>query len=229
MATKKKAAPKKSKQLSKAKSQDATAVVVREVASASAQMKAQVELLKVETLDDATQAGQMLVQLKQVLQQVEQKRKFLTGPLRESIKRIEALFKPHIDLLRQADQQLREKVLAYQAAREEQMREAQAKLLAQAARAQAAGDAETALALATESTQLGLTPRVQHVEDGAVQTKKVWSFEVEDLGKVPHEYFTLDEAKVRAAIRAGVREIPGIRIYQREQLAVFTLVPGDDE
>lgn len=197
-----------------------TELAVREVATTSASLKAQVELLKVETQDDALQASRMLVQLKTAAQQVEQKRKFLTGPLKEHVKRIEAMFRPTMDLLDEADQQLRTKLLTYQTVKVEKAREEQARLLEQAEQAQAAGNGNAALALATTATQLGITQRTQHVEDGSVQTKKVWTFEVEDLGKVPNEYFSLDETKVRAAIRAGVREVPGLRISQKEQLAV---------
>lgn len=206
-------------------SSDPTQLAVREVASTSAMMKASVELLKVDSQESALDASRMLVSLKSARQQVEQKRKFLTGPLREHIKRIDAMFKPHADLLEEADQLLRTKLLGYQTQQAEKARTEQAKLLAEAEQAQAAGNGNAALALATTASQLGLSQSTQHVEDGSVQSKKVWTFEVEDLGKVPNEYFTLDETKVRAAIRAGVREVPGLRIFQKEQLAVSMSVP----
>lgn len=43
-----------------------------------------------------------------------------------------------------------------------------------------------------------------------------WDFEVEDLEKVPREYFILDPVKVRKAIRGGVRDIPGLSIYLKK-------------
>lgn len=207
---------------------DPTQLAVREAATTSAQMKAQVELLKVDSQESAIQASRMLVQLKTATEQLTEKRKFFTAPLKEHIKRIEALFRPTLDLLINADQQLRGKLLNYQHTERARKNEEQAKLLKDAEKAQAKGDGETALALATEATQLDVVQRTQHVEDGSVQSKRVWTFEVEDLGKVPPEYFSLDEAKVRTALRAGFRDIPGLRIFQKEQLAVSRLASVEE-
>jgi len=44
--------------------------------------------------------------------------------------------------------------------------------------------------------------------------RKSWEFEVEDIGNIPREYLLLDEKKVRDAIRMGIRNIPGIRIFE---------------
>ncbi|MBV9551947.1 MAG: hypothetical protein JO032_04040 [Alphaproteobacteria bacterium] len=57
---------------------------------------------------------------------------------------------------------------------------------------------------------------------GAVAyVSRSWSYEVVDLGAVPRAYLTLDGERVRAAIgQEAVRQIPGLRIYQREELRV---------
>jgi len=36
---------------------------------------------------------------------------------------------------------------------------------------------------------------------------------------VPLAYQIVDETKIRNAIRAGVRDIPGVRIFEQEQIA----------
>ena len=52
-----------------------------------------------------------------------------------------------------------------------------------------------------------------------------WTFEVVDLDRVPREYMSLDVEVVREAItRDGVREIPGLRIFQAESLRVRGVV-----
>jgi len=48
----------------------------------------------------------------------------------------------------------------------------------------------------------------------ATTIRKAWTFKVKDLSLVPAEYMMLNEAAVRAAIRDGVREIPGLEIYE---------------
>lgn len=41
-----------------------------------------------------------------------------------------------------------------------------------------------------------------------------WKYEIEDETQVPLAYCSPDSAKINAAIKAGVREIPGVRVYE---------------
>ena len=54
---------------------------------------------------------------------------------------------------------------------------------------------------------------------GTATVRKVWTFELTDQQLVPRAYLSVNEPAIREAVRAGVREIPGVRIYQDEQLA----------
>lgn len=45
--------------------------------------------------------------------------------------------------------------------------------------------------------------------------KKVWDFKLVDLSKVPVQFLCLDSTKVNQAVRAGIREIPGIEIFEK--------------
>jgi len=51
-------------------------------------------------------------------------------------------------------------------------------------------------------------------------TTKRWTFEVQDATKVPREYMIVHEPSIRQAINAGIREIPGVRIYQDESITL---------
>ena len=42
-----------------------------------------------------------------------------------------------------------------------------------------------------------------------------WEFEIEDINKVPREYLTLDEKKVKDDLKMGIRNIPGLKIYEK--------------
>ena len=55
---------------------------------------------------------------------------------------------------------------------------------------------------------------------GVGSTRKRWTFRVEDMSKIPLEYLEINEVAVNAAIRAEVREIPGLEIYQKETMQV---------
>lgn len=65
-------------------------------------------------------------------------------------------------------------------------------------------------------------PMVKHVPSfGSPSVKGVtkrWTFSVIDPALVPREYLVVDEAKIRAAMNAGVRDIPGVKFEQTESL-----------
>lgn len=54
----------------------------------------------------------------------------------------------------------------------------------------------------------------------SVSVRKRWTFEVVDEAQVDRRFVKLDTAAVRAAIREGLRESPGLRIYQTDDASV---------
>jgi hypothetical protein len=51
-------------------------------------------------------------------------------------------------------------------------------------------------------------------------TTKTWTFEYIDASLIPRDFLMPDEVKINQGIRAGIREIPGIKIYQKEGLSI---------
>lgn len=51
--------------------------------------------------------------------------------------------------------------------------------------------------------------------DGSMSTSTEWAFEIINADLVPRPYCEADESKVRKAVKSGVREIPGVRIYEK--------------
>ena len=49
---------------------------------------------------------------------------------------------------------------------------------------------------------------------------KVWDFELVDISAVPQEFIILNDKAVRQAIREGVREIKGIKIFQKARVSI---------
>ena len=200
--------------------------------AAVTELGAKVQLAVITDESSAKTAYEMLTQLKALRERIDAERLKLTKPIKAIAKRIESMFSPISLKLDDYDQHLRERVLAYRQKVDTEQRAAQQQLLAAATKAQEAGDHATALALAEQSTEVAALQTTTVVDTGTVQMKKTWDFEVVDLGCVPEAYKTLDDAKVRAAIRAGMRDelaadgsvtraaIPGIRIFQKESLAV---------
>lgn len=58
------------------------------------------------------------------------------------------------------------------------------------------------------------------VDDGQLYTQKKWDFTVDDSKSIPVEYLTLDEKKIKEAIANGVRNIPGVQIFQKEEIVM---------
>lgn len=55
---------------------------------------------------------------------------------------------------------------------------------------------------------------------GSASTRKRWVAKVVSFEEVPRAYLIVDQVKLNAAVRAGIREIPGVEIEQETGLAV---------
>ena len=51
-----------------------------------------------------------------------------------------------------------------------------------------------------------------------VKLDKDWRWETNLFNQIPREFLQVDEIKVNKAVRDGTRDIPGIRIFQKETL-----------
>ena len=58
------------------------------------------------------------------------------------------------------------------------------------------------------------------VEDGKLTKVKKWVWELEDENAIPREYLSLDETKLDEAIKQGVRNIPGIKVFEKEEITM---------
>lgn len=153
---------------------------------------------------------------------LEERKKFFIAPLKDHVKDIEVELKLVSEPLIKADTIIRAKVvewrnrLAEQARKKEEelQRKAEKERQKQIDKAEAKGEAPPPPApipkVEVPKTTEGIT------------TVKTWTYEVENIDKVPREYLALDSGAVMRAVREGIREIPGIRIYQKETVKVRT-------
>lgn len=58
------------------------------------------------------------------------------------------------------------------------------------------------------------------VEDGKLTKVKKWVWELEDETLVPREYLTLNEKKIDESVKQGIRNIPGIKILEKEEISM---------
>lgn len=134
------------------------------------------------------------------------------------VRTVNNLAKRYQDNLKQVEVTLKRKISDYQYQVELERRKAEARAREEARKLQERLQAE-AEAAGVEAPEVA-TPviperatTVRTAKGSAIQRTQ-WTFEVVDPLLVPREYLMVDEKAIRAAVRAGVREIPGVRIYE---------------
>lgn len=185
--------------------------------------------------DELNQAVEMLGDIKKKMKEIEKTRKEFTAPLLEHKKVIDNKFKNIKDPLEKNEKILKKIILDYQKKKEEEALE-QLKLQQEAqAKAQAEADKQAMAEAAERGCMTGPPPSVpvpgtetaieepkQTVRTGATTAsfKKVWKFEITDPTLIPGKYWMINEKQINEDIRKGTREIPGVKIFQENQLAV---------
>ena len=183
--------------------------------------------------DEATNATalDLLSQARKGVKHLDALKKRWLDPLNAQVKLIRSDFDAMAAPAKEADQILARKTSDYrikcqEAARKEQER---LRLLAEKRQVKAAERAEERGVEPPQVIPLVPTvaPPAKTVETDSgskVTYRKQTHFEIVDASQVPHEYFTLDERKVGAAVRAGIatpdNPIPGVRIWVTEEATV---------
>jgi hypothetical protein len=132
----------------------------------------------------------------------------------------EARAKKLMVLYRQEEESRRRREAEAARVRQEQaaVKEAEAEAQGDLAAAQEASREQTAAALAVPRAM----PTTVKTQAATTTTRKRWTFEVVAPDLVPPSYCTPDEKKIRAAVADGVREIPGVNVFETEELSVRT-------
>ena len=48
------------------------------------------------------------------------------------------------------------------------------------------------------------------------RTRTQWTYDIVDESQIPREYLIIDKTGIMTAVRSGARNIPGVKIYQKE-------------
>jgi hypothetical protein len=192
-------------------------------------------------------AVDLLRHVKAAQKRLELTRTGMTGPLNETLRRINDFFRGPGDRLLAAERSLKAGLVAFDQAQERIRIEAQRRADEEARQARAKAEAEAAAGRAAEAAKLqaraevrveraeakadalqtaatmAVAPVVQSARPkvAGVATREVWTFRVEDETKVPREFLTIDESKLRRYVAAmkGDAKVAGVRIYSERQVA----------
>lgn len=160
--------------------------------------------------EEYADAAELLKVVKSKTKLLDEERTVSVKPLNDEVKEINAWFKPALDRLKQCETELKRIMGAYSLAKAQE----QQRLLAEASKA-----AEEAL-VTSSNPQANVMALVQQATAAqapkvvGVSVSKVWKWELVDASQIPLEYWSIDAAKIEAAVKAGAREIPGVRVYE---------------
>lgn len=164
-------------------------------------------------------AVEMAGSAKKLFNQIEAARKEIVQNPNDFIRSVNGLSKDFTDKLKGIEDGLKQKISTYQYNQElERRKQAEAARKA-AEELQKKLDAEAKAAnvepVIVAPPIVPAAPKVTRTETGAAHMRMIWTFEIEASDLVPREYMTVDEIAVRRAVMAGIREIPGIRIFEK--------------
>ena len=165
------------------------------------------------TSGDENKAYDVLRNIADMKKNIEKRRTQITGPLNASLKATNTMFKELAAPFLEADGILRAKITRFHDIKEAQAAKMRERRLEKAAEAEEAGDEETALVYEQKADA------VEAKVGKSVVTKR-WTWRLVDAAIVPRFYMEPDEMRIMAAVHEGVREIPGLEIYQKAGVSV---------
>ena len=198
-----------------------------------------------QTREHASELSDAKKSIRALSKKIEDDREQIIRPLLDTVARVKAKYEPALTdckaALRECDTRLLEFAQAearrVEEARAESMRKLQEEIAARealesqavaiAAKADEAGDSDTAAAI-IESVLAVPEPVAERImaaaplrgEFGSVSSiRRNWTWQLDDARLLPREYLIPDEKAINGAIRDGAREIPGLRIFQRESIS----------
>jgi len=179
----------------------------------------QAERQQVASQTDADFTNVILKQISEQVKMIEEKRKTFTAPLNQSLREINSTFKELTKPLQTAKNILTQKVMAWRREEQEKIRIEQERIAREEERRRKIQEAHKEQGHEISKPVVMTRPEPLKQRD-TTQTRKVWKFKIIDVIKIPREYLMIDESNIRDAIRKGIREIPGVKIYQEEIMVI---------
>ena len=162
--------------------------------------------------------------------EIETKRKELVKPFQEATKNLNAFFKKPLDLLKNAETNIKRAILAYDAKLEEEriaeqkkiddLAEKERKRLAKLANKQeAAGNVEKAEETREKAVSVPVQVANKPISIKGISRRDNWIFVITDPDKIPREYMIPDEKKLKqvATAHKGTHPVPGV-IFKNEPI-----------
>ena len=186
---------------------------------------ARAKAFEVTTDEQYENGSQVLGYLKTQTTSLDKLRKHFKAPILESGKRIDAFFKELTAPAKEAIEIVNDKMGVWYRIKEEERRKAEElariaerdRMKAEMERERIKADME---AEGVEVEEEDLPPVLEAVIvpeapiASATSVRKTWSYTIQDGGKIPRVYLEPSHKLIMQSIHDGVREIPGVEIFQ---------------
>lgn len=203
---------------------DAVRALIKSYDGKFADIEERAKELTVQDDDTAATATEMIAQASKLLKTLDADRKEKKKDANDYVRSVDSLFRPVNGKVKGIIDTLKKSLGAYQYKKELKRREDEKRAREAQAAAQAELDKQAKKA-GVDSVELPdmVAPRTKEpirTEIGTASTRTVWTFKILDPAKVPDNYKDINEKKINAAIKAGIREIPGIDIHEKPVVSV---------
>jgi len=186
-----------------------------------ADMADHAQALAVTDDETLTMAAEMAGQVKGLGKSIEDARKGFVAAPNAYVKSVNGLAKGITEKLAVIETGLKRKIGDYQQRKELERRKAEEDARRQAAALQKKLDAEARAAnVEPVKVEAPAVPRPQTIvrtAEGTAYQHKEWRFEVEEEAAVPREYLMVDLSRIRQAVKDGIRNIPGVKIFEHTE------------
>lgn len=188
--------------------------------------KMRLEMTALEVKDDLSsgKATEMISQVNGLIREIDDKRKSVTGDHRKFVRSVDAFVKGFRDHLEGIVREAKDKLGRYAYRKELERREAERKAREERERQQKKLDeaAKKAKVDPVKLPEMVMPEKREPVrsESGTASTRMVWTFEIMDATQLPREYLMPNEKAIKAAVDAGIRNIAGVKIYEKPFVTV---------
>jgi len=178
-----------------------------------------IELAKSHMVTDppsADVANNILVKINSGLKEIEKKRLSFTAPLNQSLKEINATFKGVTEPIAQAKSELSQRLMSWRAEEQRRIFEEQEAARKEEERRRKIQEAHAAKGHKVNETITPVERPMPFSVQDTTRTRTQWTYDIVDESQIPREYLIIDKTGMMTAVRSGVRDIPGVKIYQKE-------------
>jgi len=189
------------------------------------------------TINDASSASFIIKSINIYIKNLDNKRKKITKPLDEAKKNVMDMYKNTVNPLIELQTNIKNKLFIFEKKRleklrqeQEKLRQEQEKLRQEQEKLKKEQEASFKLENIEKENKKELeikeiSTEIKKVNNKKLKTtesvssiRKIWTFEIEDISIIPIEYLEINTKKINSSIKDGLREIKGLKIYQKETL-----------